>query len=815
MIVIGTPARAPEKAQFEPNNNELDHRRGPSGADARRDRQDRIVGKTANSPFAGRFAGGAFRAVAGLALLGLAFAPSRPAEAQLASPRQAQLQAQSQPQTSAAPRPATAAPTSLADAIKALSDGTVQVSVALSDLGIVRPINLAGTDTRRSLFLPVPAGIPLKDPVVTLDARYLRGDGGRTSVVASVDGTAQWARSPTDPEGVFSTPMRIPGAPRNSGFVELTVSWASMVAEQVCFDDRSIGNVLELQPTTRLTFSYDRNAVQDLTTAWTALPARARVLLAPGALTQQSFDAAWRIGTVLEGGGKHVSFKILPSVGGEVDLAGLVVPEALRVIPAFAALSGGGRQTLADAAQLGALLMLGGHGPVSADVVISDPALRGALSAAMDALRVQMSAAGPEALAAFDSWRASSFTAERDLPGRNLAIAMLGGRSVISVDAAAAGPATGVLSDTWRRTLQVPAVKVDAALAHAPGDSRAIPLSRLGGVSASFDVLVRGDWSATFDIRKAVTSGGLPSRLDLDLAAAPGAAASQPVASVFLNDYLLGARTLGGNGGAERLSVEVPFYALAPVNVLRVSFQRQPMGDRCRETPQAFPVAVLPSSRLVSDNTASTTDFVGVLARLSGPIDVIVPPAYLQAPLEGLPRMLSVMVAAGVAPEQGKLTVAPASGAVKPSANFLSFDAAVEGAARKVRVEGDRLVLVGEGDRTLLDLTGLDRVAVIQAMASGERVGLDYRSLGGGPGDAMFQLGTGDVAVVAGNGTVAQINTQSTAEAVAQRPLDYVKMAWNERATWGPIAAGLAIILFFALLVAARIVFRRNRSGGH
>lgn len=810
MIVIRMPVPSCEPAQFQPNSGEFGVHRCARQAHVRFDRQDETLGKTAYSPFARRMAGGARGLMAGVAMLGLACAVSEPSQAQTQTLPQRQAQAQAQPQSVPGSRTPTA---SVAEAIKALTDGTVEVSVALSDLGIVRPINLSGTAFRRSLFLPVPSGIPIKDAVVTLDARYLRGDGGRTSVVAYVDGTAQWASSPTEPEGTFSTPMRISGLPRASGFLDLTVSWASMVAEQVCFDDRSIGNVLEVQPSTRLTYSYDRNAVQDLTTAWTALPARTRVLVAPGALAQQSFDASWRIGTVLERGGKRVIFTVLPSVGSEVDLTGLAIPQPLRAIPAFAALAGGGRHVIADAAELGALLMLAGHGPVGADVVISDANLRGALSAAADALRVQMAAIGPEPLAAFDAWRATGFTAERDVAGRNLNIAMLGGRSVIAVDAGAAGPASGVLSDTWRRTLQVPSVQVNAALAHAPGDAYAIPLSRLGGVSASFDVLVRGDWSATFDIGKAVTAGGLPSRLDLDLAAAPSAAASEPVASVFLNDYLLGARSLGGHGGAERLSVDVPYYALAPVNVLRVSFQRQPMGDRCRETPQPYPVAVLPSSRLVSDNKATSTDFVGVLARLSGPLDVIIPSAYLKAPQEGLPRIVSLMVAAGVSPETGRLIVAPASGAVTPSANFLAFDAPVEGAARKVRLDGDRLVLVADGDRTLLDLTGLDRVAVVQAMASGERVGLDYRSVGSGAGDATFQLGTGDVAVIAGNGTVAQINTQSTAEAVAKRPWDYLLMAWNERAVWGPIATGIGIILFILLLLGARAMRRRNRTG--
>ncbi|WP_127088967.1 hypothetical protein [Aquabacter cavernae] len=710
--------------------------------------------------------------------------------------------------------PAPAATQTLPDALKALSDGDVSVSVALSDLGIEQPINLSGTDARRTLFLPVPAGVPIRDGVIALDARYLRGDGGRTSFVASVDGTPQSASSPTSARGDASVTLAVADAPRSSGFVQLGVAWASMVAEQLCFDDRSIGNVLEVLPTTRLTYSYDRNAVRDLATGWTALPPTTRVLLAPGALPDQSYDAAWRIGTVLERASKRVAFVTLPQVGAEVDLAGLEIPAALKGIPAFAALSSGGRHKIADAAELGALLMFAGRGPIGADIVISDDALRGALTAAADALRTQIAARGPEASSAFEAWRASSFTAEADPAGRNLRIAMLGGRSVIVVDAAAGAPAAGILSDTWRRTLQTAAVKVAVARPTVPGDVRSIPISRLGGVPGSFDVMVRGDWTATFDLGKAVSGGGLPSRLDLDLAAAPGAATSRPVASVFLNDYLLGARNMDANGSPEHLSVDIPFYALAPVNVLRVSFQRQPMGDRCRETPQAYPVAVLPSSRLVADTEATSTDFVGVIARLSGPVDLVVPPAYGRAPSKSLSRLVSLVAATGVSPEQARLVVAKDGAAHVPSANFLAFDVAVEGAKQKVRLDGERLVLTGRDDQPVLDVAGLDRLAVIQAVSAAGKVGLDYRTIGSGPASAAaFQLGTGDVAVIDAGGTVAQINTQSAVAAVADRPMDYLRKAWLERGMWGPIAVGVGILLFVLLLLRARAARRRNQSG--
>lgn len=733
-----------------------------------------------------------------LAVLALACALGLPAHAQ---------------GTAATAPAAQVAPQGISGTLKALSDGTVSVSVALSDLGIDQPISLSGTDARRTLFLPVPAGVPIKDGVIALDARYLRGDGGRTSFVASVDGTPQTASSPTSPQGDASATFKVSGAPRSSGFVQLGVAWASMVAEQLCSDDRSIGNVLEVLPTTRLSYSYDRNAVQDLATGWTALPPLTRVLVAPGTLSSQSYDTAWRIGTVLERASKRVAFVALPQVGSEVDLAGLDIPQALKTIPAFAALASGGRHKIANEAEIGALFMFAGRGPVGADMAVSDPALRAALVSAANALRTQIAASGPEALSAFDGWRSSSFTAEKDLEGRNLRIAMLGGRSVIVVEAGAGAPASGALSDAWRRTLQARAVKVETARAAIPGEVRSIPLSRLGGVPGSFDVLVRGEWTATFDLGKAVSGGGLPSRLDLDLSAAPGAGSSLPVVSVFLNDYLLGARNLDANGAPERLSVDIPLYAVAPVNVLRISFQRQPMGDRCRETPQAFPVAVLPSSRLVADTEATTTDFVGVIARLAGPADVIVPADYARDATKSLPRIVSLVGATGVSPERAGFVMAKDGGPVAPSANFLSFDVPIEGAQEKVRVDGERLLLKDHEGQPLLDMTGLDRLAVIQAVAAGSKVGIDYHTLGSGPGSATaFQLGSGDIAVIANTGTVAQFNTRSAIAAVADRPMDYVFMAWQARGTWGPIAVGVAILLFILLLLRARAARRRHQS---
>ena len=83
-------------------------------------------------------------------------------------------------------------------------------------------------------------------------------------------------------------------------------------------------------------------------------------------------------------------------------------------------------------------------------------------------------------------------------------------------------------------------VSLSAAYADVAGLS--MPLTTLGGSTASFDVIQEGDWTINFNIDSVSTDGRLPKQMLLDLAAAPGATRTSPVAS-FLNDILLGGET--------------------------------------------------------------------------------------------------------------------------------------------------------------------------------------------------------------------------------------------------------------------------------
>ena len=123
----------------------------------------------------------------------------------------------------------------------------------------------------------------------------------------------------------------------------------------------------------------------------------------------------------------------------------------------------------------------------------------------------------------------------------------------------------------------------------------AVSLKYLGAKPGSFDVLAHADWNATFDIGSVAADGRGPGTLVIDVAASPSAARTPPVVSVFLNEVLLGAKEMEANGRRERIVAPIPRYALAARNVVRVSFVRQLASDRCRETPEPYPVSVLAS----------------------------------------------------------------------------------------------------------------------------------------------------------------------------------------------------------------------------
>jgi len=700
----------------------------------------------------------------------------------------------------------------IADALADLTTNTlVTREVSLKEAGIREPIVLNSSDARRELFLPVPAGVPILDATLQLDAAYLRGEGGRTAFVLSLDGYPVSSRSFTQPEGDAGLALGVDGSPRDSGFVRVGAAWTSIVSERACASERTSGNLLRITPTTRLRYRYDGAAVHDLASAWTALPLSVTIAVAGSSVPKDAYDAAWRIGVALERAGKRAIVKALPSPGDEVDLAGVVVPEALRAIPAFRNLAGAARYKIVDPAEIGALLVLGAA-PVQAHIVIVDQEFQSKVKAALAALEQQVET--EDAKAALAKWRSSAMTvADEPLASGTVRLTRLVGQPLIAVAPDAGAQAAGLFDELWRKIPTSKSVVLRGVNDNA-GDASAVSLVRLGGSATSFDVLERGDWSATFDLGRLASDGRVPSRLEVDVSAAPGATTTPPVASVFINDVLLGAKRLDANGQPERIAVEVPSYALRPQSVLRVSFQRQAAGEHCRETPQAYPVSILPTSRLLLAKAPAADDFTGVIPRLAGSAALIIPDAWLGEAATTLPTAIRLANVAGLSPVRASFTTGAAS--VSPNGPFLALNMAINGLPAKVKVEGSRLTIAGRDSANLLDVAGLDSLGVVSVVRSQDHAGLVYSTIGSRPlaPKAPFALTRGDVAVLGAEGVLAEIDTR---DPFGNRPASNDRKTWIQelwsKAAWSGSAAASGLLLLIVL--RARHVRRRHTGGDH
>ena len=717
------------------------------------------------------------------------------------------LCAAAEPAPSALPPPAAASATTPAEVFRRLNaDNWVPRVVTFSDLGFSGPLVLGGAETVREIALPVPAGVPLANATLQVDASFVRAEGGRTTLILSLDGFPVSARPVTAERGDGSLTLAVDGTPRPSGVARLNLDWRTAISrDNTCSDARTPGNLLRIEPTTRFSYRYDGSAVQDLSAAWTALPASPVILIAGNKLSADAYDSAWRLGVALERGGKRPRLRALPGVGDVVDLQGVVVPPALKAIPAFAALGEGGKRRLKDLAEIGALMALGQAGPLQADIVVGDRATGSVLAQALDELRAQLP---QDAQAAFADWRGRALDGwGRQMAAGQVRLANVFGRPAIVVAPDAGGHAAGLFTQAWQQLAMGPAVTV-----HAADDPRtdltAVSLKYLGAKPASLDVLSRADWTMGFDIGAVATEGRGPGTLVIDVAAAPGAARTPPVVSVFMNEVLLAAKELEANGKRERIIAPVPRHALSAHNDIRVSFVRQQASDRCREMPEAYPVSVLASSHMLLDRIEPMADFSGLISRFANGVNLLVPVGYLYDAQSSLPRVINLAASTGVSPSRARFIPVADVGPPKIKGPFLAIDVPLKDARSEVRLEGGRMLLAEGSERPLLDVSGLNRAGLLEVTRLGRDAGAIYRTLGRDAPllDRPLQLSGGNVAVIGMSGLRAELNTFDPSGQGMGREPPPAAIAW-----WWLLP--LAVLVFVAAALAYLWRLRRSKGG--
>ncbi|MFG0674955.1 hypothetical protein [Delftia sp. WSY_7] len=709
----------------------------------------------------------------------------------------------------------TASASALGDAIRQLgaSDG-LQRSVTLKELGIVDPVVLAGTATQ-DFYLPVPRGLPLGDASIAFDGRYLKGEPGTSTVVISLNGTPAVSQTVPDGEGTLQRNLPVAQPARASDFVRLGVNWRNRNnSQQRCDENHSLANSLTISPQTRLSYRVDPRDVRTIEDVWNTLPVRTTVLVSGRQLEQASFDSAWRIGASLQRNNRRMQVRALPAVGEVIDLRGLEVPAALAGVPAFAALRGAEPQhKLASDAELGALLMLGAA-QVSGDIVVADKALQQRLTAAFAALQAQL-ASDPDAGQALQQWRARRAPlASEALASQQLRALPMGRQMVLAVASDAGARVAGLQEAALQRLLVSDNVTVAAAQPPQWDEAKGIRLSSLGGSPDSFDVLSRGEWTMNFPLSAVASQGRMPGEITLYVAAAPGASATRPVATLFWNGMLLSARQLDANGQPERLRARVPGYALGINNTLRVSVQRQPYSADCNEIPQPYPASVLPAISYVTPGKAEPNgSFIGLLPLLGARSQLLVPASYLSAAPAALERMANLAAASGLSASQAELVVAQADAPAKPSMPFVAMEVPVDGAKPLVTVtDGQQLRIRGKS-LDWLDIKGLKQLSSAEVVTAGGQQGVLWRAIGewtGGLGEP-FLLNRGNIAVIGGDGPLAWLDSSNPDAGIPSGPREGAFHEWRNFLSWSVPGIAIALVVVVLLVLLAWAVARSKQ----
>ena len=454
---------------------------------------------------------------------------------------------------------------------------------------------------------------------------------------------------------------------------------------------------------------------------------------------------------------------------------------------------------------------------VTGDVVIASPALRAKLNAALDALQTEL-ASDPDAADAFKSWRqARAPLAGADMAAKEVRLAPMGRLSVIAVAPDAGAQAAGVFNAAWRRILVSRQVQVQTATPPQSFQGDGVRLSALGGAPDSFDVVSRGDWNVNFPLASVSSDGRMPDELIIDLAAAPGASSTRPVASVFWNGILLGAKQLDADGRPERLTARVPGYALGVNNAVRVSVQRQPVSVDCNEIPQGYPVSVLPTSHVKPGQPQPDGTFTGLLPLLAGNPQVLVPDSYLANAPTSLKQLIGIATASGVSATRAELAVSPAGQAAKPARTFLALEVPLDGAKPKVQVSDQKQLLVAGRSTTWLDISGLSGLSTAEVVSTGGQDGVLWHALGPQSGklDTPFVLNRGDIAVIAANGPVAWIDSTNPDASKPPGAGESAFFEWRRYISWSVPALSFGLlVLVLVLILALRVTRRKNKGNG-
>lgn len=686
-------------------------------------------------------------------------------------------------------------------------------TISLQDMGFLQPIVFSGAEAERQFFFGVPRDIPLMNAQMTLVGSHLKAPNGRLTMLAELGGRPMSTIEFDGGEGNFARTIPVPPAAQQDGFLRMGLKFTAMGTGDRCADQRSIGNVVSLEPATRLSYQIDPREVRSVRAAWSILPYDAKILMSGDALTAAQYDAAARMALAVHTSGRKPVFVTLPALGSWVSTGGLRVAEGLSNIPIFRKfIDAVGKARLDSPAERGAyLVLLALSGQSVGDIAVDSATIRRTLDTDLAALRTELSGRHPAVATALDQWLAETQRQPRTQGGENLTLALMLGYPQLQLDTETAPISAALMGSRWQRLARSESLIVRSVKdAERAGDH--LPLSELSGNFAPQAITDYGEWAVSFSAAQ-LPPERWPNAVELEMRVAPDSADVSPVASVLLNDTLLRAQKVDPSSSVFRMSADIPSFLLGANNTLKIALQRGALSGDCKAVPRGYLAQLLPTSRVSLSKSSIDGQFFGLLPRFANAAAVYVPADYLKHPVDALPFTVAFMRALSITSSSLRLAAVDTDLPYKPDHAFLAFGSALHGVRAGVSITNDRLTLAGDNKDVLLDLTGAGDVAVAQIGEIDGTYGVlvDTRRDGPLPPVKVDQLANGDVAVVDGTGIIAELGAaERKAQAVERALYEPAALVYRYREY---LIAGFSILFALVVMRGIRgVVTARKRN---
>ena len=244
---------------------------------------------------------------------------------------------------------------------------TASRTFSLGDVGFNAPLLFNGAESDRQIFFPIPRDLPLQSAEINLAATYVRSNIGHMTFLTSLNETPVFAFEPANAEGAIQRTLQVPvGETRaRADFITLGLKYSAITSENRCSEQRSIANVVTVNPATALHYNIASKDIADVGTAWRILPQTTRILLPTRTLTADEYRTALRIAIALADARRKSQFVTLPNIGDTVEGVSIAAPGALARTRAFAKFNATPvkLESAADRAAYGILISMQGQAP--------------------------------------------------------------------------------------------------------------------------------------------------------------------------------------------------------------------------------------------------------------------------------------------------------------------------------------------------------------------------------------------------------------------------------------------------------------------